>query len=167
MGTKVIEDYCVDIPADLNLQALWNASPSTYHEMMAYMDEQAAKVRNVTTPIQSEQDCEAWRMDPRTARERWIGMRLWGDGIEGVNPIGVFAGKQKVWMFMYVYLSLPPGRRMHVSNVQVSSIHHRTATATICASDSLVVQFHTICYEKHIKQYGIDVIVSGFPGNLN
>lgn len=136
-GTAHKRDYVVDVPLEANLQSLWADCPETYDRMISFMD--APREEDV---VSDERDSFEWQHDPRITDKRWLGFRLTTDGVDAAKPIGVFAGKQKVWITMYVYLSLDAASRYEEG----------------------MVQLMTIAFDKHVRKYGMDAVISGQVG---
>ena len=99
-GTAHKRDYVVDVPLEANLQSLWADCPETYDRMISFMD--APREEGV---VSDERDSFEWQHDPRITDKRWLGFRLTTDGVDAAKPIGVFAGKQKVWNYAALWLS--------------------------------------------------------------
>jgi hypothetical protein len=143
------ELHCYDVPIDKQLQLWWRSRPEVYHKMKAYMQAKAEQVAAIKQQLGLEENAD-WCVDdvytsinglqhPQLGKGDWIGFMFYADGIDCVNPIGLWAGKHKVVVMLAECLALPPAERLRTSNLLVC----------------------TVALEKHCKGAGYTSVVGG------
>ena len=145
-----------DIPVEESIALMWQAKPELYYLMMQYMKQMHEKQKVTIAAWQNDPNHDWEVTDYYDAicglehaylgkSENWLGLIAYMDGIDIVNPIGVFAGKKKVVVHLPQILALPPAAR--------------------CQFDKLIPI--SIAFEKDIKGIGYTKWVSGDPSNMS
>lgn len=147
---------CADIPVEETLQMMWQANPSLHDAMMAYSELQCRKKSAILERKQQDPGAD-WEIDDyHTAifglKDEQLGVDprlvpfvVYADGIDHVNSIGAFAGKQKVVVTLTHCLMLPPADRVQLENIFVVNV----------------------CFEKVAKRVGYNALLGGDPANVD